>query len=156
MFRRIAGPTPLNFPRRTQPKCNLNVSRLKGSHATIKSWMLAADAAFDAVQAGRQCDELVAYPSEQSPATALAKMRQDKLLELRGTQFRWNPLPWLAFRHLDHQSNGILAVRSYLPKPFPGAACDQIPALKNPQPVAYRKGTNPPASTPHVPLLAIA
>jgi hypothetical protein len=42
-------------------------------------------------------------------ATAIARMRQDKLLELRGTQFRWNPLRWLAFRHLEHQSNGILA-----------------------------------------------
>jgi hypothetical protein len=41
-------------------------------------------------------------------ATALAQMRQDKLLELRGSQFRWNPLPRLAFRHLEHQSNGIL------------------------------------------------
>ena len=40
--------------------------------------------------------------------TALAQMRQDKLLELRHAQIRWNPLPWLAFRHLEHQSNGIL------------------------------------------------
>jgi hypothetical protein len=59
-------------------------------------------------------------------------MRQDKLLELRGTQFRWNPLPWLASRHLEHQSNGILAVRSYLRKPFPAAVRSQIPALKRP------------------------
>ena len=40
----------------------LNVSRIKGSHAAIKSGMLAAQAAFDAVQAGRQHDELSAYP----------------------------------------------------------------------------------------------
>jgi electron-transferring-flavoprotein dehydrogenase len=39
----------------------LNVSRIKGSHAAIKSGMLAAQAAFDAVQAGRQSDELAAY-----------------------------------------------------------------------------------------------
>ena len=39
----------------------LNASRIKGSHAAIKSGMLAAEAAFDAVQAGRS-DELVAYP----------------------------------------------------------------------------------------------
>jgi hypothetical protein len=42
-------------------------------------------------------------------ATALAQMRQDKMLELRGTQFRWNPLSWLASRHLEHQSDEILA-----------------------------------------------
>ncbi len=40
----------------------LNVSRIKGSHAAIKSGMLAAEAAFEAVAAGRQHDELTAYP----------------------------------------------------------------------------------------------
>ena len=40
----------------------LNVSRIKGSHAAIKSGMLAADAAYDAVVAGRSRDELTAYP----------------------------------------------------------------------------------------------
>ncbi|MET0540236.1 MAG: electron transfer flavoprotein-ubiquinone oxidoreductase [Variovorax sp.] len=41
----------------------LNVSRIKGSHAAIKTGMLAAEAAFDALQAGRQHDELAAYPA---------------------------------------------------------------------------------------------
>ncbi|VVD70217.1 electron transfer flavoprotein-ubiquinone oxidoreductase [Pandoraea soli] len=40
----------------------LNVSRIKGSHAAIKSGMMAADAAFDALVAERQRDELSAYP----------------------------------------------------------------------------------------------
>ena len=40
----------------------LNVSRIKGSHAAIKTGMLAAEAAFDAISAGRQHDELCAYP----------------------------------------------------------------------------------------------
>ncbi|VWX62782.1 Electron transfer flavoprotein-ubiquinone oxidoreductase [Burkholderiales bacterium 8X] len=40
----------------------LNASRIKGSHAAIKTGMLAADAAFDAVVAGRQHDELNDYP----------------------------------------------------------------------------------------------
>ena len=40
----------------------LNVSRIKGSHAAIKSGMLAAEAAFEAVTAGRAHDELSAYP----------------------------------------------------------------------------------------------
>jgi electron-transferring-flavoprotein dehydrogenase len=41
----------------------LNAPRIKGSHAAIKSGMLAADAAFDAVAAGRSADELAAYPA---------------------------------------------------------------------------------------------
>jgi electron-transferring-flavoprotein dehydrogenase len=40
----------------------LNVSRIKGSHAAIKTGMLAAQAAFDAITNGRQHDELAAYP----------------------------------------------------------------------------------------------
>jgi len=40
----------------------LNVSRIKGSHAAIKTGMLAAQAAFDAIRAGRQHDELTDYP----------------------------------------------------------------------------------------------
>ena len=40
----------------------LNVPRIKGSHTAVKSGMMAADAAFDAIQAGRASDELAAYP----------------------------------------------------------------------------------------------
>ncbi|GAB3454815.1 electron transfer flavoprotein-ubiquinone oxidoreductase [Massilia terrae] len=46
----------------------LNVSRIKGSHAAIKSGMLAADSVFVALGEGRQGDELASYPAafEQS------------------------------------------------------------------------------------------
>jgi electron-transferring-flavoprotein dehydrogenase len=40
----------------------LNAARIKGSHAAIKSGMLAAEAAFQAIVAGRQHDRLAAYP----------------------------------------------------------------------------------------------
>ena len=40
----------------------LNASRIKGSHAAIKSGMLAADAVFEAVRKGRGGDELNDYP----------------------------------------------------------------------------------------------
>jgi len=40
----------------------LNASRIKGTHAAIKSGMLAAEAAFEALTAGRAHDELAAYP----------------------------------------------------------------------------------------------
>jgi electron-transferring-flavoprotein dehydrogenase len=41
----------------------LNAPRIKGSHAAIKSGMLAGDAAFDAVAAERSRDELLDYPA---------------------------------------------------------------------------------------------
>ena len=40
----------------------LNASRIKGSHAAIKSGMMAAQAAFEALTAGREQDELSTYP----------------------------------------------------------------------------------------------
>ncbi|MBN8807492.1 MAG: electron transfer flavoprotein-ubiquinone oxidoreductase [Sphingomonas sp.] len=39
----------------------LNVPRIKGTHTAMKSGMMAADAAYAAVQAGREGDELTAY-----------------------------------------------------------------------------------------------
>ncbi|NRR31970.1 electron transfer flavoprotein-ubiquinone oxidoreductase [Oxalobacteraceae bacterium] len=46
----------------------LNMSRIKGSHAAIKTGMLAAEAAFEALGQQRQHDELAAFPAafEQS------------------------------------------------------------------------------------------
>lgn len=41
----------------------LNVPRIKGSHTAMKSGMLAADAAVEAIAAGREFDELTAYQS---------------------------------------------------------------------------------------------
>jgi len=40
----------------------LNASRIKGSHAAIKSGMLAAESAYEALAAGRASDELASYP----------------------------------------------------------------------------------------------
>ena len=40
----------------------LNAARIKGSHCAIKTGALAAESCFDALQAGRQNDELSAYP----------------------------------------------------------------------------------------------
>jgi electron-transferring-flavoprotein dehydrogenase len=41
----------------------LNAARIKGSHAAIKTGMLAAEAVFEALAAGRSGDELSAYPA---------------------------------------------------------------------------------------------
>lgn len=55
----------LTFPGGVLIGCDagfLNASRIKGSHAAIKTGMLAAQAAFDALNGERQHDELTAYP----------------------------------------------------------------------------------------------
>ncbi|HEY6917217.1 MAG TPA: electron transfer flavoprotein-ubiquinone oxidoreductase, partial [Allosphingosinicella sp.] len=55
----------LTFPGGALIGCSagfVNVPRIKGTHTAMKSGMLAADAAFEAVKADRQADELASYP----------------------------------------------------------------------------------------------
>ena len=61
----------------------MNVPRIKGSHNAMLSGMLAAEAAFDAIRAGRAHDVLDAYPAalqSSSIATELKKVRNVKPL----------------------------------------------------------------------------
>jgi electron-transferring-flavoprotein dehydrogenase len=55
----------LTFPGGVLIGCDagfLNASRIKGSHSAMKTGMLAAEAALDALVSNRQYDELTAYP----------------------------------------------------------------------------------------------
>jgi len=54
----------------------LNGPRIKGSHAAIKTGMLAGEAAFAAVTAGRQHDELTAYPEAFEQSWLHAELKQ--------------------------------------------------------------------------------
>jgi electron-transferring-flavoprotein dehydrogenase len=63
----------------------LNASRIKGSHCAIKTGMLAAEAAFDALGAGRARDRLEAYPQ-----AFRASWLHDELYRAR------NFKPWMA------------------------------------------------------------
>ncbi|WP_233850063.1 electron transfer flavoprotein-ubiquinone oxidoreductase [Paraburkholderia sp. HD33-4] len=97
----------------------LNASRIKGSHAAIKTGMLAADAAFDAVQAGRQNDELAAYPEAFKSSwlhTELHKARNFKQWMSKGLylgtimvgleqKILKGNVPWtLRHKHWDHET----------------------------------------------------
>ncbi len=69
------------FPGGALIGCNagyLNVSRIKGSHAAIKTGMLAAEAAFEAVVAGRQHDELSAYPAAFEASWLHTELNKDR------------------------------------------------------------------------------
>lgn len=56
----------------------LNASRIKGSHAAIKTGMLAAEAAFDALAAGRSHDELSAYPAAFEKSWLFDELNQSR------------------------------------------------------------------------------
>ncbi|PTB17418.1 electron transfer flavoprotein-ubiquinone oxidoreductase [Trinickia symbiotica] len=96
----------------------LNASRIKGSHAAIKTGMLAADASFDAVQAGHQSDELNAYPDAFKQSwlyTELYRARNFKQWMAKGLylgtlmvgleqKVMGGKVPWtLHHKHADHE-----------------------------------------------------
>jgi electron-transferring-flavoprotein dehydrogenase len=56
----------------------LNASRIKGSHAAIKTGMLAAEAAFAALAAGRHHDELASYPAAFEKSWLHAELDQSR------------------------------------------------------------------------------
>ena len=56
----------------------LNAARIKGSHAAIKTGMLAAEAAFEAVTTSRQHDELAAYPAAFAQSWLHAELNQSR------------------------------------------------------------------------------
>jgi len=63
----------------------MNVPRIKGSHNAMLSGMMAAEAAFDAIEAGRARDVLEAYP-EALQASSLAK----ELKKVRNVKPLWS------------------------------------------------------------------
>jgi electron-transferring-flavoprotein dehydrogenase len=111
----------------------LNVSRIKGSHAAIKTGMLAADAAFDAVTAGRQHDELTAYPEAFKKSwlfEELDKSRNFKQWFKKGlfvatlmTGIEQWLLPKLGFKAPPWTLHRKAADHTYLK---PAAECEQI------------------------------
>ncbi len=56
----------------------LNAARIKGSHAAIKTGMLAAEAAAAALQAGRSHDELAAYPQAFEKSWLFEELHQTR------------------------------------------------------------------------------
>jgi len=56
----------------------LNAARIKGSHAAMKSGMLAAEAALDALAAGRAQDELAAYPESFKASWLYAELHKTR------------------------------------------------------------------------------
>ena len=74
----------LTFPGGVLIGCSagfVNVPRIKGTHTAMKSAMLAADAAFDAIAASRAQDELVAYPEALNASWVAKELKAVKNAE---------------------------------------------------------------------------
>ncbi len=67
----------------------LNAARIKGSHAAIKSGMLCAEALAPALAAGRQRDELAAYPEAFEKSWLNEELRQTRNFKLWFKKGKW-------------------------------------------------------------------
>ena len=67
----------------------MNAARIKGSHAAIKTGMLAAEAAADALAAGRSQDELTAYPAAFEASWLHAELMRTRNFK---PWFKWGTL----------------------------------------------------------------
>jgi electron-transferring-flavoprotein dehydrogenase len=110
----------------------LNASRIKGSHTAIKSGMLAAEAAFDAVGAGRAQDELAAYPAAVKTSWLHAELNRSRnfkqwmakglytgtvMVGIEQKLFGGN-VPWtLHHQHADHEC--LRPASGYQPIAYP-------------------------------------
>ena len=128
----------------------MNAARIKGSHAAIKSGMLAADAAFDAVQAGRAHDKLSAYPQAFEKSWLYTELHQTRNFKnwfkkgkLIGTLMtgieQWflpkigiSTPPWTVHNHkADHQSlaQASQSERIAYPKPDGVLSFDKLSSV---------------------------
>jgi electron-transferring-flavoprotein dehydrogenase len=94
----------------------LNVAKIKGTHTAMKSGMLAAEAAFDALTADRASDQLDSYPEAVKDSwiwNELYRVRNIRPSFRKGlwgglayaaidTYLFWGRAPWTMRQHADH------------------------------------------------------
>ncbi|WOK36635.1 electron transfer flavoprotein-ubiquinone oxidoreductase [Sphingomonas sp. C3-2] len=74
----------LTFPGGALIGCSagfVNVPRIKGSHTAMKSGMLAAEAAFEAIAGGREADEITAYPDALNSSWVAKELKKVRNVE---------------------------------------------------------------------------
>ncbi len=128
----------------------MNAARIKGSHAAIKSGMLAANAAFDALQAGRAHDKLSAYPQAFEKSWLYTELHQTRNFKnwfkkgkligtlMTGIEHWFLPKigistpPWTVHNHkADHQSlaQASQSERIAYPKPDGVLSFDKLSSV---------------------------
>ena len=116
----------------------VNVPRIKGSHNAVKSGILAAEAAFGAIQAGRGGDDLVEYETAYK-ASSIAK----ELHAVRNFKPLWSKfgtIPGLVLGGVDATLANMLGGFSFLGTLKHGKSDAESTGLaKDYQPIAYPK-----------------
>ncbi|MEZ5916092.1 MAG: electron transfer flavoprotein-ubiquinone oxidoreductase [Parvularculaceae bacterium] len=100
----------LSFPGGALIGCSagfVNVPRIKGNHNAMLTGVMAADAAFDAVSAGREGDELTAYDDAYDGSAVKAELKKARNAKPLWTKFG-TLAGGIAFAGLDLWTNTII------------------------------------------------
>ncbi len=105
----------LHFPGGALLGCSagfVNVPRIKGSHNAIKSGMMAADAAYEAIKAGRSGDELTAYEAAYQGSWIAKELKAVR--NFKPLWSRFGTIPGLLLGGLDATIGNMLGGFSFL------------------------------------------
>lgn len=83
----------------------VNVPRIKGSHNAMKSGMLAAEAVFEAITAGRSADMLEAYPKALEESFVWRDLK--RVRNVKPLWSRYGTVPGVAFGGIDMWMNQL-------------------------------------------------
>ena len=98
----------LTFPGGALIGCSagfMNLPRIKGSHNAMKSGMMAAQAAFEAVTAGRSADELTAYTGLYQNSHVFKDLK--RVRNMKPFWSRLKTIPGLGFGFFDMWTNQL-------------------------------------------------
>ncbi|MFM9865288.1 MAG: 4Fe-4S dicluster domain-containing protein [Micropepsaceae bacterium] len=129
----------LTFPGGALIGCSagfVNVPRIKGSHNAMKTGMMAAEAAFDAVTAGRGHDELTAYTNAYEESHVYKDLK--RVRNVKPFWSRFGTILGVGFGAADMWLNQIFGTSPFTLKHGKSDAASLEPAA-NYKPIAYPK-----------------
>jgi electron-transferring-flavoprotein dehydrogenase len=129
----------LTFPGGALIGCSagfVNVPRIKGSHNAMKSGMMAAEAAFDAVTHGRTHDELTAYTEAYEDSHVYKDLK--RVRNVKPLWSRFGTVLGVGFGGIDMWLNQIFGTSPFTLKHGKTDAASLEPASKH-KPIAYPK-----------------
>jgi electron-transferring-flavoprotein dehydrogenase len=130
----------LTFPGGALIGCSagfMNVPRIKGSHNAMKTGMMAADAAFDAVTTGRSADELTAYTTAYEESHVYKDLKR-----VRNVKPFWSKLrtiPGVGFGFIDMWTNQLFGVSLFGTLKHGKSDAASLEPARNFKPIAYPK-----------------
>ncbi len=129
----------LTFPGGALVGCSagfVNVPRIKGSHNAMKSGMMAAEAAFEALTAGRAHDELTAYTDSYEHSHVHKDLK--RVRNVKPLWSRFGTILGVGFGGIDMWLNQIFGTSPFTLKHGKTDAASLEPA-RNHKPIAYPK-----------------